>query len=307
MCKDKIIIDKLKEENKTEEIEEMITEYNGFKADIFSLGVTLIEITLGLYCFQKAYSGDKHYKFLLSENRDIASYWNSFGKLSQNLSENFKDLCNKMISPEIKERPTIIKILEHKWFEEIRDMEDEQLKLHEEKIKLKKEFERRLPEVLVKSKKELNSTLEKDGYKIIPKSIDSIKYFDNNISPRFIEIGQFANYYIAIKGYFDPCDFMNYLRYEISDKFGEDCLMENENPYKHLILDLPFKEKIQKEKLEFESEENEETDYKIINMQIELYQTKEGYLLKFNRKEENKKYFYEKFEIISEIVKKIIK
>ena len=105
---------------------------------------------------------------------------------------------------------------------------------------------------------------------------------------------------------------MNYLRNEISDKFGEDCLLANENPYKNLILDLPFEEKIKKEKLGFkmeeneESEENEETDYKILNMQIELYQTDEGCFLRFNRKEGNKKDFIEKFEIISEIVKEII-
>lgn len=44
---------------------------------------------------------------MLSGNTE--SYWNSFGELSQNLSENFKDICNHMISPEPKERKLLMK------------------------------------------------------------------------------------------------------------------------------------------------------------------------------------------------------
>ena len=53
--------------------------------------------------------------------------------------------------------------------------------MHEEKIELKKEFERRLPEVIQKSKMELKLVLENDGYKKIPtpKSIDNTKFCNN--------------------------------------------------------------------------------------------------------------------------------
>lgn len=61
--------------------------------------------------------------------------------------------------------------------------------MHEEKIELKKEFERRLPEVIQKSKMELKLVLENDGYKKIPtpKSIDNTKFFNNNISPDLLK------------------------------------------------------------------------------------------------------------------------
>ena len=64
MCKDKLLQEQEKKENKKKQKiqkQEEIKEYNGLQADVFSLGVTLIEITLGLYCFQKAYSNDEHY------------------------------------------------------------------------------------------------------------------------------------------------------------------------------------------------------------------------------------------------------
>ena len=45
---------------------------------------------------------DRYYKYILNDKK--SQYWNKFGSLSENLSKEFKELCEKMIAKEPKNR-----------------------------------------------------------------------------------------------------------------------------------------------------------------------------------------------------------
>ena len=88
-----------------------ITGYDGIKSDIFSLGVLLFVITLGRFPFSLSSYVDKKYRLIINKNYDL--YWANYE--SFNLSEEFKDLMNHLLSFEPKERLSIEQILEHPW------------------------------------------------------------------------------------------------------------------------------------------------------------------------------------------------
>ena len=81
---------------------------------------------------------------------------------------------------------------------------------------------------------------------------------------------------------------MNKIYEKIIHKFGDnDCFIKvNKDKFK---MDITF--------------ENEEEDD--IEMKIKLYSTKNGLILKFFRKKGNKKGFFDKFKIISELIVKL--
>ena len=88
-----------------------IAGYDGIKSDIFSLGVLLFVITLGRFPFSLSSYIDKKYRLIMNKKYDL--YWANYE--SFNLSEEFKDLMNHLISFDPKERLSIEEILEHPW------------------------------------------------------------------------------------------------------------------------------------------------------------------------------------------------
>ena len=88
-----------------------IAGYDGIKSDIFSLGVLLFVITVGRFPFNVCGYSDKKYRLIMTKNYDI--YWANYNKY--NLSKEFKDLINKLVCFDPKERLSIDKILEHPW------------------------------------------------------------------------------------------------------------------------------------------------------------------------------------------------
>ncbi|MCQ2820799.1 MAG: protein kinase [archaeon] len=97
--------------------------YDGFKADIYSLGICLFAIVMGklpfypLYTPQKGYY--KPYFFLTKnngQNEDVAKFWEQQERLTgTNPSDEFKDLFLKMVAVFPKDRPTTIDINNHPW------------------------------------------------------------------------------------------------------------------------------------------------------------------------------------------------
>ena len=63
-------------------------DYNGQQSDIFSLGVILFVIVVGIFPFQEASPTDNYYKMLYEGNYE--KYWSTIG--SDKLSMEFKDL-----------------------------------------------------------------------------------------------------------------------------------------------------------------------------------------------------------------------
>ena len=88
-----------------------ITGFNGVKHDIFSLGVLLFVITIGSFPFDRASYSDEKYRFIVKKN--YKRYWEYFNFLD--ISEEFKDLINKLICVTPTQRLGLNEILEHPW------------------------------------------------------------------------------------------------------------------------------------------------------------------------------------------------
>ena len=88
-----------------------ITGFNGVKHDIFSLGVLLFVITIGSFPFDRASYSDEKYRFIVKKN--YKRYWEYFNFVD--ISEEFKDLINKLICVTPTQRLGLNEILEHPW------------------------------------------------------------------------------------------------------------------------------------------------------------------------------------------------
>ena len=216
-----------------------------------------------------------------------------------------------------KKRITINEILNHKWFGEIRNMNEKELEKYEEVIKLKEEFIRRKKIVDEKVKDEIKKNIEesnkeyeaKMAIKAIPNSEND--YFKNDFKLKLIDKRKYMNYFININDELNPRKFMNLLCDKIQGEF-KDCFIEVikdddkakiEVTFEEDLISEDFKKQFKEFGIEFE--ENEETQKEII-IRIKLYRTSEGYLIRFVNKKGDKGDFIDKYEKISSLVKQII-
>ena len=98
-----------------------IMEYEGVPSDIFSLGVVLFLLVMGFYPFEKPNYTDNRYKYIMK--KDFNGFWKKcekmFGEKNSNISPEFKNLFEKMICHQAKERLNINEIKNHPWFFEL--------------------------------------------------------------------------------------------------------------------------------------------------------------------------------------------
>lgn len=92
--------------------------YNGFKSDIFSLGVILFAIVFCSFGFGVASPFDNLYKLIITKNYEM--YWNEIGKKIgkekiDKISPELKKLYTRMVSYIPNERPSIEDILNDDW------------------------------------------------------------------------------------------------------------------------------------------------------------------------------------------------
>ena len=293
--------------------------YDGFKADIFSLGVILFILYTGKKPFKKQINikYDPFYNYIKHGNYE--QFWNNFTVDLKGIKDlddfkDFKDLFNKMISYHPNERPTIEQISKSKWLKEIRDLNEDQLqKLYEDVIR---EFLRREPQVnkvlklVIKYQPIKSLDCDKGG-----NQVNSKKYFDLSLKPKYAKTGLGMNF-IKIEGNLSPADFMNNLANKIAQKFKDNCKIEqSEVALKFNIIfeeELEDEEEISKELEEkfdkLDIEENEEIDANLLKkdciIQCKLYQSfNGGYILKFSKKSGYLEDYYNKLKIIISLVK----
>lgn len=108
--------------------------YDGRLTDIFSAGVILFIIVLGIFPFSEAKKDEYYYK-LIYEGK-LEKYWKKTG--GENLSAEFKDLVLKMLAYNPAKRPTIDEIKVHPW--------------------MKKQFEKK------KAQKDIMQTLKENNF-----------------------------------------------------------------------------------------------------------------------------------------------
>ena len=86
--------------------------FDGPKNDIFSLGVLLFVLAVGKFPFRNKSFSDDTYKCIIKKRYD--KFWEHFSDFG--VSEELKDLINKLITANPSQRITIDKIFEHSWF-----------------------------------------------------------------------------------------------------------------------------------------------------------------------------------------------
>ena len=222
----------------------------------------------------------------------------------QNLSKEAQDFISRMTSYHPNNRISINDILKHKWFKEVKDKNKEQLNEYEKSIGFEKyclEKDEELNKELRKEKVIKEETNEKESSKSI--NIDLNKIFnDNNIKLNHVELGRFWNYYIYIKGYLsNHKEFMKSIIRKITSKYEDDCEIESSHFEFKFNIKFIKDEDNKNIKVEKENENKENDNYKLI-MTIILYQTTDGYYLRFVRLKGDKKEFFDRFNEISDMV-----
>ena len=222
--------------------------YDGLKADIFSLGVVLINLVTSKIGFVQATRKDKYYKLIIIRN--YQAYWNRVEGQLGHISQELKSLYQKMICFNPDERPTIEEIFQDPWMREITNMNDEQLKQLEKEVYL--DFMEREQKVI-----ESNEKIESESLSDILSGGDrgleeeEKEFFPDDLTPKYYEKTGFnMNKFMKITGNLNPTKFMNALANKIKNEYSENCDIEADEGK------LKFKAIFRNE--EGEEEENEE-------------------------------------------------
>ena len=296
-------------------------KYNGFKVDIFNLGIVLLILRTGKGDFTV---NDAKLIFQKKEKK----FWNSLESEGNKLDNDFKELVSKMLSYKQENRPkNIDEILNDKWFNSIKEIIKDKEKLSKLEDDIKKELKNRKEKI--KNGKKIKKEQKGESSGSLNENVRSIentykRIFDLNLEPKYLlSVPQQYNY-IIIKGKenFNPADLMNYLYYRVEEEYNDNCTIEKSD--KKLMFDIEFNYDINEE-LETlikemnkecnesnnnDNEEDEEEDnidddiyQKNMIIQVKLFKSlNEEYLIRIMRKSGELFDFYKKFDKISSFV-----
>ena len=260
--------------------------YDGFKTDIFSLGVVLLTLVTCKFGFLKAESSDRYYNFIAEKK--IAKYWKELKGIIPDISKELKSLYIKMVSFQPKERPSIDEILNSDWMKEINNMNKEELEQLEKE--LKEEFLKRQPlvESGLKQEAEIKQENSDESSGNRGSNDHDDNYFDLSLKPQYAQTGINMDNYIKIKGNeINPAKFMNNTIKNIKKEFKlADCdVKENTDKFK---FDVCFNEENLEEDEDLEIDEDLKENIKGNKtiIEVKLFESYNGgYLLRFVKKE----------------------
>ena len=284
--------------------------YDGFKADIFSLGALLFTLTTAKFGFGSARRNDYYYKFIAKNEIDL--YWKELKDEIPTISEELKELFVKMISYSPNKRPTIQEIFDSEWMKEIKNLSKDQLEQLENEIR--DEFLKRKPIVEDGIKQEAELKPDQSDNSIGNRGDnDGEENFIPNLEVKYTQSGLNMRHYIKLKGDLDPYQFMNNLLKKFKNEFKMQCDISVEDKSK-AKFDATFIEEINEEDEEdIPEEEDEEIDEKQkVNIkgrktviQVKLFESLNGgYLLRFVKKEGELNKYLETLEKIYSLFKK---
>ena len=122
----------------------MDKEYDGIKADIFSLGVLLFYIRTSKFLFEQAKTNTA-YDYIKNNKKKIWKIAETNG--IDGLSKEFKDLFLQMVAFNPNQRPTIQEILNGEWMKEIINLSEDEFK--KKRQELTKELKKREDKILL--------------------------------------------------------------------------------------------------------------------------------------------------------------
>ena len=287
---------------------EVLTQktFNGFKADIFSLGAILLELATGKEIFKDKegfnpiknkkfrYYKDEFYKYI-QENK-INKYWEIIGLEPFKLSPEFKSLLGRMIHSSPQERPAIAEILIDPWFAEYNNLTEQEKNDLEEELKENQLKER----VNIMTQENKKNEADYKNIAIKPTSNRSAgkdfkSYFKDNLELSSIEENNLdMKYNFKINGTLNPNDFMNELTDNLQNIKKEDeirslDIVSSDVYYKlYLIFDNEDKEIPEELKsLEFNDYDEYAKICGVQNLviQIKLFKSDNGYLIRVIKEE----------------------
>ena len=190
--------------------------YNGIDADIFSLGVLLYQlVTSG-----RGFLHVNRNSYINIKNEKYEEYWEK-NLRSCDLSDEFKQLFIRMVAYEPSKRPRIKDILKDSWLDEINNLlknnKKEYEKLEQEYIDYMKKIEDKIHnqnEDIIEIKPKNEENHEKGAIKGILFD-DKEQIFDESIEPKKLKENKKLKYFLKIKGYINPVNFMSSLFYKI--------------------------------------------------------------------------------------------
>ena len=295
--------------------------YDGVKADIFSLGVVLLNLVTCRIGFIQANRKDKYYKNIML--RRYKNYWNSVQDQIGPISDELKDLYIKMVSFNPEERPTIDEIFKDPWMKELMDLNGDEYK------KLEKEVFEDFLEREIKIK-ENNESLESDESSSNislgnNRGLDDQgkEYFDLELHPKiYLKTGLNMDNYLKINGNLNPGIFMNNLANKISSEFGDKIKINvNNDKVKFNVTfenqeeeeeeqneeEKKLEEELDKLGLEDIDEIEEEIEKKESIIQIKLFESVNGgFLVRFTKKGGEIEDYHKNLDNIIKIIKELL-
>ena len=257
------------------ELYEENLNYDGFKVDIFSLGIILFMLLFRRRPFKMPLTECDVYQ-CVKEGRDN-DFWDKVNFVNDmNSSGQFKNLFIKMIAANPDERFSIKDVINHDWMKDTNKLFSGKSlkKLENLENDMNKNFKKIINKIKEKREKVINIKIEK--------SSESQFGFESQLNPKS-GIADFNKHnIIKIKGAFNPNDLMN----DLADFFKK--LKESSN------IDYS------KDELKFIVTEDDENNNAEVQYSIELYENenadKDEYFLDFNYISGSLSGFYNRIE-----------
>ena len=281
--------------------------YDGIKADIFSLGITLLRLVTG----KQEKDLVEKIKKIIEENK-----FEEYNKILQfrikDTSPEFQSLIVKMIDFDPEKRPIIDTILTDPWFAEVKDNDINQ---QQDYIK---EFQKR--EDIMNEQENSIESFENNNIEFFNSNRaledEDYEYFKKDYTMKIINENKkkIKDYIKVIGNISSPRKFMNSIANKIKND-NENYEIEPSNKKYKFYVNLEYEVEDDQERFENEIEELEDEyiDFENIGLHkkdlkilIELYLTlNNNYLIRFYKKAGDLEDYYEKLDRIKSLIKSL--
>ena len=284
-------------------------KYKWQNADIFSLGIILMTLIFPNEIFHSLNTNDK--MFILIKNKNYTKFWEKVQNKHSDfpeISDNLKKLFVNMIAFNPDERPSLDKILSDVWFEEIKNMNENQKYgiIKEELEKRKNYMINQYDEYVNKDLNNIDKIWDTQDYRGIN---NKHEYFGEKTKVKFLESEKYIKDFIRIKGDLNGRNFINKLMDLINDKFGQIC--EYDEKSKFFKFEAKFEKNEEDHNEDNDGEDNDESieffkEKNTCVIQIKLFYDGSRFIVRFMKKSGLLQDYYLNLKKIKLLIKKII-